>query len=497
MVRGWPGTAAIGRWWRGVRPSVWRSSGPPATFLYLFVLSITTWVLLGLTGDIVDSILREHSTNLDQLRTNPVRVLIRSAFWVDGYLLLVWVVLFALVLAPAERWLGTVRWLVVFVAGHVGATLATAAGLWLAIRWRLAPSSLSDVVDVGVSYGFAALAAVFTYRLPPPGALVLGQRPSRSGRRRRDHRRDLHRLRTSRGRDHRLRHVPHHPLNQRGAKVPRPDLATHRDPAQGHHRPVRLRKNVVSSDTQPGMNTCALTRVLWPAFLAGLLVGSLAGNDTWGWLAAALTAGSIYAVQRVRGTDRSCSFPRPVPHRGRRPTSRQATIETPPFDDLAGPSLSGGPAPDSQGPGDRPPQLDRSTVSARSMVTSIAGGGPGLAGHASRRCRAQLGPQARSSARPGARQSVSGNEEDVGVGFPDLLGGGVSLVPLAGVRRGRPWFRWAQPAGWTADSANSRYAAKARGAQTLAGPPFMSRATPRASATSASVAPAAAAARAW
>ena len=170
MVRGWPGTAAIGRWWRRVRPSVVAYVlGSPATFLYLFVLTITTWVLLGLTSDIVDSILHEHSTNLDQLRTNPVRVLIRSAFWVDGYLLLVWVVLFALVLAPAERWLGTVRWLVVFVAGHVGATLSTAAGLWLAIRWRLAPSSLSNVVDVGVSYGFAALAAIFTYRLPPPG----------------------------------------------------------------------------------------------------------------------------------------------------------------------------------------------------------------------------------------------------------------------------------------------------------------------------------------
>ena len=57
------------------------------------------------------------------------------------------------------------------------------------------------------------------------------------------------------------------------------------------------------------MNTCALTRVLWPAFLVGLLAGSLVGNDTWGWVAAALTAGSIYAVQRARGTDRSCSIP--------------------------------------------------------------------------------------------------------------------------------------------------------------------------------------------
>ncbi len=58
------------------------------------------------------------------------------------------------------------------------------------------------------------------------------------------------------------------------------------------------------------MNTCTLTRLLWPAFVVGLVVGSVAGNDTWGWVAAALTAGSIYAVQRVRGTNRSCPIPR-------------------------------------------------------------------------------------------------------------------------------------------------------------------------------------------
>ncbi|MGZ7015480.1 MAG: hypothetical protein ACXVLK_20390 [Acidimicrobiales bacterium] len=59
------------------------------------------------------------------------------------------------------------------------------------------------------------------------------------------------------------------------------------------------------------MNTCALTRLLWPAFLVGLLVGSLAGNDTWGWVAAALTAATIYAVQRARGSNRTCAVPRP------------------------------------------------------------------------------------------------------------------------------------------------------------------------------------------
>jgi hypothetical protein len=169
-VRDWPGAALVERQWASARPFVVAYvRGSPATFLYLLVLSVTTWVLLGLTDQTVQSVLTEHSTNLEQLRQNPVRVLIRSAFWADGYLLLAWLVLFALVLAPAERWLGTVRWLVVFVAGHVGATLVTAAGLWLLIGWGKASPSLEGVVDVGVSYGFAAVAAVFTYRLPAPG----------------------------------------------------------------------------------------------------------------------------------------------------------------------------------------------------------------------------------------------------------------------------------------------------------------------------------------
>lgn len=77
-----------------------------------------------------------------------------------------------------------------------------------------------------------------------------------------------------------------------------------------HHRPARLTSPapVRPPDTLGGMNTCALTRLLWPAFLVGLVVGGLAGNDTWGWVAAALTAGSIFAVQQVRGTSRSCSI---------------------------------------------------------------------------------------------------------------------------------------------------------------------------------------------
>lgn len=86
--------------------------------------------------------------------------------------------LFTIVLAPAERWLGTARWALVFAAGHVGATLLTAGGLWAAIKLDAVDESVSRSADVGVSYGFLAVAAVLIYRLPRrlrfPYAAVLG-----------------------------------------------------------------------------------------------------------------------------------------------------------------------------------------------------------------------------------------------------------------------------------------------------------------------------------
>lgn len=154
------------RAWARVRPTIVdyvRAS--PATFTYLMILSVTTMVMLSSSNHVVDLLLEEHSTNLHQLFDSPLRALALSAFWAPNYEFLVWAILFALVLAPAERWLGTRRWAVVFIAGHVFATLGVAWGLWFAIRHGYASRHLENAIDVGVSYGFAALAAVFTFRL--------------------------------------------------------------------------------------------------------------------------------------------------------------------------------------------------------------------------------------------------------------------------------------------------------------------------------------------
>lgn len=165
--REWPFVVRFHVLWLRIRPTVVsyvRAS--PFTFAYLMILSITTVVMVSSSNQVVTLLLREHSTNLHQLFTSPMRVLVLSAFWTPNYEFLVWAILFALVLAPAERWLGTRRWAVVFVAGHVLATLGVAWALWLAIRHGYAAKHLENAIDVGVSYGFASVAAVFSYRLP-------------------------------------------------------------------------------------------------------------------------------------------------------------------------------------------------------------------------------------------------------------------------------------------------------------------------------------------
>jgi hypothetical protein len=149
--------AAVVRWVRTA----------PGTYLYLAILLVTASVLDSASAKAAHELVLERSTNLHQLAIDPIRVIFESAFWVAApWEALVWGVLFTLVLAPAEHWLGTLRWAAVLAAGHVGATLVTAAGLWAAVETDLVERSVRHSVDVGASYGFLAVAGVLVYRLP-------------------------------------------------------------------------------------------------------------------------------------------------------------------------------------------------------------------------------------------------------------------------------------------------------------------------------------------
>jgi hypothetical protein len=162
----WPGASFLERVWRRIEPylgSYARNS--PATFTYAGIIFVTTWVADGLPAVQRNALLRTQSTNLHNLRTHPLDVLFRSAFWSGSTTYLPFLLLLAIVLAPAEEWLGSFRLILVFMLGHVGATLATAVALSHGLFTSPGGPGLARTIDVGVSYGSFCVAAVLTYRL--------------------------------------------------------------------------------------------------------------------------------------------------------------------------------------------------------------------------------------------------------------------------------------------------------------------------------------------
>ncbi|MEU1533784.1 rhomboid-like protein [Streptomyces fagopyri] len=140
----------------------------PGTYTWLGVLFFTTVALHHMSPDFGEEFLRQRSTNIHELSNDPLRVLISSAMWIDGGYWFPYAFLFTVFLAQAERWLGTLRWLIVCVASHVLATLASEGALLEAVRRGLAPESAVNTLDIGVSYSLAGVIAVLTYRIAAP-----------------------------------------------------------------------------------------------------------------------------------------------------------------------------------------------------------------------------------------------------------------------------------------------------------------------------------------
>lgn len=166
----WPAFDPFRNLWRIWVPKVksfMRSA--PGTFTYLFVIVITAWVLQTSSSKIAEELLLERSTNLRQLIRDPMRVLFGSAFWVSSAGELLFSLLaFSVVATAVERWIGTARTAGVFFFGHVGATLLVAFWIWASLNFTVIKSPTTGARDVGSSYGLAAMAALLTYRLPPP-----------------------------------------------------------------------------------------------------------------------------------------------------------------------------------------------------------------------------------------------------------------------------------------------------------------------------------------
>ena len=140
----------------------------PGTYIWLAVLLVTTIVIHQFSPDFERRFVLHHSTNLHELSHNPIRVLISSALWIDGGHWWPYLILYSLFHAPAERWLGTKRWLVVVIISHVGATYISEGVVAYDIRHHTAPASAAFIEDIGVSYALAGVQGVLAYLITPP-----------------------------------------------------------------------------------------------------------------------------------------------------------------------------------------------------------------------------------------------------------------------------------------------------------------------------------------
>lgn len=149
------------RVWVGHIRSFVRSA--PLTFTWLLVLMATTSVAHSLTSAQIWMVLADRSTNIHHLATDPLRVLFTSLLWLDGRHWWPYVPLFCVFLAPAERWLGSMRWLLVGLTAHIGATYLSEGALYWAIRRGSAAPTLVDARDIGVSYFVVGVAAILAW----------------------------------------------------------------------------------------------------------------------------------------------------------------------------------------------------------------------------------------------------------------------------------------------------------------------------------------------
>ncbi|MGY4709344.1 rhomboid-like protein [Mycolicibacterium sp. CBM1] len=140
----------------------------PVTFVWLTVLFSTTAVQHLLPRWHLFALLRKDSTNLHHLASEPIRVLITSLLWIDGFIWWPYLLVFCLVLAPAEHWLGSLRFVVAGLIAHVAATYLSEGFLYWQIQEAAVSPRYLNARDIGVSYFVVGVAALLGYRVVRP-----------------------------------------------------------------------------------------------------------------------------------------------------------------------------------------------------------------------------------------------------------------------------------------------------------------------------------------
>ncbi|MET0700781.1 MAG: rhomboid-like protein [Mycobacterium sp.] len=140
----------------------------PLTWSWLALLFVTTRIQRSASHRERQILLREQSTNLKQLHRKPVRVLFASLLWLDGRSWWPYAPVFAGLLAPAERRLGSARFVAIGLGAHVAATLISQELVARSIRKGSEPLAQARARDIGVSYFVFGIGGWCSGQLPPP-----------------------------------------------------------------------------------------------------------------------------------------------------------------------------------------------------------------------------------------------------------------------------------------------------------------------------------------
>src|SRR6201993_1239226 len=133
---------------------------------YATVLLAISCAILLLGPHAHDVLVQRASTNLHNLAHGHVGTLVGSALIVDAGPLYFWLPFLTCLLALAGLHLRTIRLVVAFVVGHIGATLVVAAALAAAVEFGWMPVSITRASDVGMSYGALAVLGAMTAVIP-------------------------------------------------------------------------------------------------------------------------------------------------------------------------------------------------------------------------------------------------------------------------------------------------------------------------------------------
>ena len=133
---------------------------------YAAVLLAISCIVLALGPHAHDVLVQRASTNLHNLAHGHFGTLVGSALVVDAGPLYFWLPFLTCLLALAELHLRTIRLVVAFLVGHVGATLVVAAALAAAVEIGWLPMSITRASDVGMSYGALAVLGAMTAVIP-------------------------------------------------------------------------------------------------------------------------------------------------------------------------------------------------------------------------------------------------------------------------------------------------------------------------------------------